>query len=95
MSSKFVEEQKNELSRLLNDTEKKMFEKKTLRKVLSSYMKQQHLDQKSIEKMKKEFLDIKNNMNEAKNGFETLMDIQRKLSKVYKKLNEEDGHNNT
>lgn len=91
MSSNFVEEQKNELSSLLNKNEKELFEKKTLRKVLSSYMKQKNLDEKSKEKMKREFLAIKNNMNEAKTSFETLMDIQKKLSKAYYKLNEKNN----
>jgi hypothetical protein len=82
MSSNFVEDEKKDFS--------KQSGKKNLRKILNSYMKQQNLDQKSIEKMKKEFLNIKNNMNEAKTSYETLMDIQKKLCKVYKKLNKKD-----
>ena len=91
MSSKFVEQQNEELSQLLNDTEKVLSEKKPLRNVLSSYMKTNQINEKSIKKVKKEFLDIKNNMNEAKTSFETLMDIQKKLSKVYNNLSEKDN----
>lgn len=88
MTSNYVEEQKQEL---LNDQEKDFPEKKSLKKILSSYMKKQQIDEKSMKKMKKELLDIKCNMKEAKTSFETLMDIQKKLSKVYNNLSEKEN----
>lgn len=90
MSSNFVEEQNEDLSEFFDNAEKQLIEKKSLSNVLASYMKKQDLDKKDLEKLKKEFLQIKNNMNEAKSTFETLMDIQKKLSKAYNKLNEKE-----
>lgn len=90
MSSNFVEEQNKGLSDHVNNKEKQAEAKKSLKNVLSSFMKKKHLDEKSLEKMKKEFLNIKNNMNTAKTSYETLMDIQKKLSKIYKNLNDDE-----
>lgn len=85
MTFNFVEDKKR-FNKKIKDKEAEA--QKTLKNVLSSYMKQKNLDEKSIQKMKKEFLEIKNNMKMAKSSYETLMEIQKKLSCVYNKLNE-------
>ena len=81
MSSNFIEEKEKELIEMNTN-------KKSLRSVLTSYMKKQKADHKTKDKMKKEFVEITNNMNEVKSSYETLMSIHKKLSKAYDQLNE-------
>lgn len=83
MTSNFVENEEKELSEL-------NAKKKSLRVILASCMKKKHLDQKGLERMKKEFSDIKNDMKEVKTGYEALMNIHKKLSKAYNQLNEKE-----
>jgi hypothetical protein len=81
-----VKEQKQGLTQFLNGQEKK-----SLEEILSSYLKKQQIDKKLMKKMKKEFLDIKDDMKEAKTSFETLMNIQKKLSNIYKNLGKKEN----
>ena len=90
MTSNFVDEQKKDLENPLSNQKKGFSEKKSLTNVLASFLESRQIDEKSKEKIKKEFSDIKNNMNETKTSFELLMDIQKKLVDAYNNLTQKE-----
>jgi len=93
VSQNFVKEKEQVLAELLREQQGAFSEKKPIKKVLSSYMKKKPINENSMKKMNKDFLDIKDNMHKARTSFETLMEIQKKLSKVYNDLNEKEDEN--
>jgi len=63
-------------------------EKKSLDKILSAYFGKK-INEKVLKRLKKEFLDLKINMD-SKNSYEVLIKMQEKLAQVYKELDEEE-----
>ncbi|OGN59441.1 MAG: hypothetical protein A3F40_04880 [Chlamydiae bacterium RIFCSPHIGHO2_12_FULL_27_8] len=82
-------ETKNLLINLLNEENKKPFEKKPLRTILSSYMAEKPKDKKTLLKMKEELKKIKESIKDAKTSVETLVEIQKKLSKIFEEIEDE------
>ncbi|NGX35674.1 MAG: hypothetical protein K1000chlam1_00504 [Candidatus Anoxychlamydiales bacterium] len=78
--------QKNELLNLLKVP--KTSNKKPLKQILLSYFKKNEIRGLDLKKIKEEFIDIELDMKKNKTSVETVLEIQKKLSKIYKKLSQ-------
>ena len=64
--------------------------KRSLKKILSEFLQENKIDEKILKRLKKEFFRIKLDMN-SKNSYEVLSELQKKLKKIYRKINEEEN----
>lgn len=78
--------QENETKNFLKDNKKS--DKKPLKQILLSYFEKNEIKGLDLKKIKEEFLNAKLDMEKNKTRFETILEIQKKLSKIYKKLSQ-------
>lgn len=78
--------QEKNLSNLINENFDK---KKPLKKILLSYFEKKHLKDVELRKIKEEFSELELDMKDAKSSYETIMEIQKKLSKKLNRLKDE------
>ena len=64
--------------------------KRPLREVLSNYLQKKHYEKESIEKIKRELVKVKSNIKDVKTSFESLIEIQEKLRKIYGDIKNEE-----
>jgi len=93
MTSKFVDEEKKDFSEVNLNSEIKISEKKPLKSILSTYLKEK-TDEKAVKKSQEEFFNIKNKNNKTKTSFEVLFDLQNRFSKAYKETQNEKFNKN-
>lgn len=74
------------LSKILSKKRESFSEKKPLRDVLSNFMREKSKKKDSVDKMKEELTHIEHNTTTS---YEALVEIQKKLSKVYVELKNE------
>lgn len=78
--------QENKFLNLLKDP--KISNKKPLKQILLSYFKKNEIKSLDLKKIKEAFIDIELDMKKNKTSVETILEIQKKLSKIYKKLSQ-------